>query len=132
MTFFPLRLAAAAAIASAAITVPATATLAADEKPKAAAPAAQFSDQQLNSFAAAAKEVFAIRQKYAPQFEAASDETQKKQIVQTAQSEMKKAIQGNGLTLEQYNNVLVAAKDDKVLAEKIGKMMDTSGTPKGG
>ena len=131
MTHLPMKLATAGAIACAAIAAPATATLAADEKPKALSPAAQFSDRQLTSFAAAAKQVSAIRRKYVPQFEAATDEAKKKEIVQTAQSEMRQAIQGNGLTLEQYNNVLVAAKDDKALAEKLGKIMDDTPAPKG-
>ena len=126
-----LKLTAAAAFAVAAVTMPAGLALAADEKPKAAAPKANFSEKRLNDFAAAAKEVFAIRQKYAPQFEAAGNETDKKQIVQQARGEMEQAIKGKGLTIDQYNEVLVAAKDDQALADKLGKMMDDLGAPKG-
>lgn len=126
-----VRMTAAAAFAIAAVTMPAGFALAADEKPKAAAPKSNFSDKRLNDFAAAAKEVFEIRQKYAPKFEAAGNDADKKEIVQQARGEMEQAIKGKGLTIEQYNEVLVAAKDDQVLAEKLGKLMDELNSPKG-
>jgi len=132
MTLRSLKTAAVVALAVAGLHLPVTAATAAEDAPKAAAPKSQFSDKRLNDFAAAAKEVFAIRQKYATQFEAASEEADKKRIVQTAQGEMKKAIEGRGLTIEQYNEVLVAAKDDQVLAEKLGKMMEGGPAHKGG
>ena len=132
MTFLPLKAATAAALAFAILSLPATPSIAADEKPKAAAPAGNISEKRLTDFVAAAKDVFAIRQKYAPQFQTASDDAQKKQIVHTAQGEMKQAIQNRGMTIDQYNDVLVAAKDDQALAEKIGKMMDDGKPGKGG
>jgi hypothetical protein len=131
MTSLPLKLTAAAAFAMAATVLPAAGVMAADEKAKQEAPKASFSDKRLNDFAAAAKEVFAIRQKYAPQFKAADNDIAKKQIVQSARGEMEQAIKSKGLTLEQYNEVLVAARDDQMLADKLGKMMETMNTPKG-
>lgn len=136
MTSFPLKatavkMTAAVAFAVAAVTMPAGLALAADEKPKATAPKSNFSEKRLNDFAAAAKEVFAIRQKYAPKFEAAGNDADKKEIVQQARGEMEQAIKGKGLTIEQYNEVLVAAKDDQALADKLGKLMDELNSPKG-
>lgn len=131
MTSLPIKLATAVAFAIAATALPASVTLADDKKPTTLAPKTNFSQKRLNDFAAAAKEVFAIRQKYAPKFEAAGTDADKKQIVQKARGEMEQAIQGKGLTLNQYNEVLVAAKDDRALADKLGKMMDGVGSPKG-
>ena len=45
---------------------------------------------------------------------------------------MEKAIRGQGLTVQQYNEVLVAAKDDRTLADRIGKLMEAGATQKGG
>jgi hypothetical protein len=42
---------------------------------------------------------------------------------------MEKVIVGHGLTVEQYNEILVAAKDDQALAEKLSKLL---GPPPGG
>lgn len=131
MFTLPLR-AAAAALAIFAVTLPAGLAKADDQSPKAAAPKAAFSEKHISNFVAAAKEVYAIRQKYAPQFRAANSDADKKQIVLTAQGEMEKAIQGNGLTVQQYNEVLVAAKDDQALADRIGRMMDSGGAKEGG
>ena len=134
MTFYIHKAAAAVALVAATLSMTALPTLAADEKPNATAPAqkAKISDKRLNDFVAAAKEVYAIRQKYAPQFKAASNDAEKRQVIQSAQGEMKQAIQNRGLTVEQYNEVLVAAKDDQALADRIGKMMDNSTGQKGG
>ena len=132
MTFVPFKAAVAAALVAAALSLSAAPSMAADEQPNTVAPKAKISEKRLNDFVAAAKEVFAIRQKYAPQFKAAKDDTEKRQVVQSAQGEMKKAIQNRGMTVEQYNEVLVAAKDDKELADRIGKMMDDVTSQKGG
>lgn len=131
MPSLPIKIATAVAFAITATALPAGVTLAADKKPATLAPKSNFSEKRLNDFAAAAKEVFAIRQKYAPEFESAGTDADKKQIVQKARGEMEQAIQGKGLTIEQYNEVLVAAKDDQGLAEKLGKMMDGAGGPRG-
>lgn len=132
MILFPHKAAAAAALAVVALSWPALPSMADEEKPSAAVQKAKISDKRLNDFVAAAKEVYAIRQKYAPQFKAAQTDAQKRQVIQSAQGEMKQAIQNRGLTVEQYNEVLVAAKDDQALAERIGKMMDDSAAKKGG
>lgn len=127
-----LSLKAAAALAVAMLAIAPAPLMAADEKPKAAAKKPNFSEKRITDFVAAAKDVFAIRRKYAPQFESAANTAEKKKIVQTASGEMKQAIQNRGLTVDQYNAVLVAAKDDQALAERIGKMMSKGAAGKDG
>jgi hypothetical protein len=100
-----------------------------DDKPGTAAPQSSFTDARLNAFANAAKGVYAVRQKYGPKFEAAADDAEKKNVVLSARAEMEKVIVGHGLTVEQYNEILVAAKDDQALAEKLSKLL---GPPPGG
>ena len=94
-----------------------------DDKPGMAAPQSSFTDARLNAFANAAKGVYAVRQKYGPKFEAAADDAEKKNVVLSARAEMEKVIVGHGLTVEQYNEILVAAKDDQALAEKLSKLL---------
>lgn len=120
-----------AAVALYGVSLPAAGPALADDSAAAATPA-NISDERLNAFVAAAKEVFAVRQKYGPQFEAAATDDDKKKVVQLAQGEMKKAIQNHGLTIEQYNAVLVAARGDKTLAEKLEKLLSLESAPKGG
>jgi hypothetical protein len=105
------------------VLLPAAAPMAADGKPGAAVPKKKFTDKQINAFVAAAKGVAAVRQKYAPQFQAAADDDSKKRIVGQARQEMEKVIKSKGLTIEQYQEVLVATKDDKELADRLGKLL---------
>lgn len=130
MTSLPLKAATALAVAMLALS-PAP-SMAADEKPNTEAKKQNFSKKRLTDFVAAAKDVFAIRRKYAPQFESATNDADKKKIVQTASGEMQQAIQNRGLTVDQYNEVLIAAKDDQALAERIGKMMNDGAAGKDG
>ena len=123
MTEFARKAVIVAGMALIGVVLPAAAPMAQDAKPGATAPKKKFTDKQLNAFVAAAKGVAAVRQKYAPQFQAATDDESKKKIVGAARQEMEKAIKGQGLTVEQYNEVLVATKDDKALADKLGKML---------
>ena len=132
MTLYPLKAAAAAALVVFVFSLPAAPSFADDETAKQTMPKSKISEKRLNDFVAAAKDVFAIRQKYAPKFKAAKDDTEKRQVLQTARGEMQSAIENRGLTIQQYNDVLVAAKSDHDLADRIGKMLEDTTAPKGG
>ena len=123
---------AAAAVVLFGVALPAAGPASAEEKAQAATPTSKVSEERLNAFASAAKGVFAVRQKFAPQFEAATTDSDKKKVILSAQEEMKKVIEGQGLTVEQYNAVLVAARDDRALAERLEKMLGAGSQPKGG
>jgi len=131
MDFLPLKAAVVAALATFVLTLPAAPSVADEPAANAAAAKAKISEKRLNDFVAAAKDVYAIRQKYAPKFKDAKDDGEKEQVLQTARGEMKSAIENRGLTVEQYNDVLVAAKGDQELADRIGKMLDDTSSPKG-
>jgi hypothetical protein len=131
MAEFGRKAAIIAGMALIGVLLPAAAPMAADGKPGATAPKKTFTDKRINAFVAAAKGVAAVRQKYAPRFHAAADDDSKKKIVVAARQEMEKVIKDHGLTVAQYNEVLVAAKDDKALADKLGKLLGPP-PPKGG
>lgn len=124
MIFLPIKAAVVAALVTVALSMPVVPSLADEPAANAAATKAKISEKRLNDFVAAAKDVYAIRQKYAPKFKDAKDDGEKQQVLQTARGEMKSAIENRGLTVEQYNDVLVAAKGDQELADRIGKMLD--------
>jgi len=132
MIFLPLKAAAAAALVAVALLLPAAPSFADEENSKATAPKSKISEKRLNDFVAAAKDVYAIRQKYAPKFKDAKDDAEKRTVLQTARGEMQQAIENRGLTVEQYNDVLVAAKGDQQLADRIGKMLEDTTSSKGG
>jgi Domain of unknown function (DUF4168) len=132
MTFLPFKAAVTAALAVVVLSLPAARSVADEPMPSASVPKAKISEKRLNDFVAAAKDVYAIRQKYAPKFKDAKDDGEKQQVLQTARGEMKSAIENRGMTVEQYNDVLVAAKGDQELAERIGKMLDDATSQKGG
>lgn len=88
-----------------------------------AAPA-KIAPKQLKSFVSAAKQVFKIREKFAPQVQAAGNEEAARTLITAAQGEMRKAIEGAGLTIERYNEIIQAAQADPALASEIQGMMD--------
>ena len=93
--------------------------LMAQSKAPAAIPAAQ-----LQSFATAAKQVFEIRQKYAPQVQAAGSEQEARAVIVAAQGEMRKAIETSGLSVERYQEIIEAAEADPKLADEIQGMIE--------
>ena len=68
--------------------------------------------------------MFQIRQKYAPDVQAAGNEKDARAIIDTAQAEMTKAIEKEGMTIEGYNQIISAAQKDPALAGEIQKIMD--------
>ena len=85
-----------------------------------------FTATQLQQFAKAAQQVFKIRQKYAPDVRAASNEKDAHALIDKAQAEMTKAIEKEGMTIGQYNTIIEAAQKDPALAGEIQKIMDAS------
>lgn len=82
------------------------------------------SDKELQRFARAAREVFRIRQAYAPKVQAASSEMNARDFIVAAEREMGNAIRHEGLTVERYNEILRAAQRDSALAGRIQALVD--------
>ena len=79
---------------------------------------------ELRSFARAARAVFQIRQAYASKVQAARGEVEASTHVATAQKEMEAAIREEGMTVERYNEILMAAQHNTVLAGRIQMLID--------
>lgn len=85
---------------------------------------------ELASFARAAREVFRIRQAYAPKVRAAGSELNARDFIVAAERDMGNAIHHEGLTVERYNEILRAAQRDPGLAGRIQALVDKAAAGK--
>ena len=111
------------ALLAAGLSVPA-AMGAGDSDSAAQADAGNIPADDLRSFAKAAREVFRIRQAYAPKVQAARSEIDASGHIVAAQREMEAAIRHEGLTVGRYNAILEAAQRDGALAARIQELVD--------
>jgi hypothetical protein len=83
-----------------------------------------LSEEELRAFARAAREVFRIRQAYAPKVQSAKSEIDARDFIVEAEKEMGAAIGRQGMTVARYNEILKAAQRDPSLAARIQAMVD--------
>lgn len=88
------------------------------------------SAKELERFARAAREVFRIRQAYAPKVQAAGSEMNARDFIVAAEREMGNAIRHEGLTVARYNEILRAAQRDPALAGRIQALVDKAAAGK--
>ena len=112
---FALALAAAMAVALG-ITQPAAAQ---DTVPQQQTAPANYSDEQLESFAAAAQRVQELNGKWVPQIAEAQSESEGAQMRQQALQAMEQAVRDEGLTVQEYNGIYDAAQRDPEVMQKI-------------
>lgn len=75
--------------------------------------ASEFSDADLDAFAATQKDMAGIQQKYSQKLQANQDKPEKAmQVQQEAQQKMVEAVKDNGLELEKYNQIVRLAQYD--------------------
>src|SRR5207249_1988785 len=81
-------------------------------------PSPDLSDQKLDAAAAALARVATIKQDFQQRFEeaAASD---KERIADEATTALVKAVEDQGLTVDEYNSIIVVAQNDSGVREKI-------------
>lgn len=87
--------------------------------PAAWAQAEQFTEQQIQSFAAAAVQVSRISERWLPRIQDATSEAESLQLREQANAEMVEAIEGENLDLETYNQIFRTAQQDPVLAQRV-------------
>lgn len=85
-------------------------------------PAANVSESDLNKFAKAHQEVMQIQQKYQQKLQTNQGKQAAQQIQQEANQEMSKAVENNGLTIQQYSKIAQMVQQSPQLQEKIQKM----------
>lgn len=87
----------------------------------------QFSDDQLEAFAAASKKVNEISAKYRPRIEQTQDRDRALELQQEASNAMVQAIKAEeNLDVETYNAIVQAASTNPKLGQKIRKLMEQS------
>jgi hypothetical protein len=91
--------------------------------PSQAAPQS-VSDADIESFAHAAQKVQAVATKYQGQLQSAGSDADKANIAKEEQQEMIGAIQGEGLTVERYQQVAEAVQKDPDLWNKVKQHLE--------
>lgn len=85
---------------------------------------ASFEDQTLQAYAVAAVEVRDLQQEWIPRIQNAATSEEKQQLRDEATGQMVQAIQDEGLTVEEYNAITDAARQDPQLLRRIQGYMD--------
>ena len=80
---------------------------------------AAISDDDLKTFAVAAKDVQRINQDYVPAYQAAKDDNQRTAIQTEAMGKMAQAVKDRGLSVDKYNQIVTAAQADPQIARKV-------------
>ena len=88
----------------------------------------EIQEKELHDFAKAAREVFRIRQTFAPKVQSATSEMDARDMIVQAEEEMSAVIRREGLTVDRYNQILKAAQRDPALAARIQKLVDKAAT----
>jgi len=84
----------------------------------------ELSQSQLESFASAVLQVREIRSRWQSRIQGADSAEKVKEFQTQATAEMVSAVEEKGLTVESYNAIATAARDNPELANRIAKLMD--------
>ncbi|MCW8126741.1 DUF4168 domain-containing protein [Microbulbifer halophilus] len=82
-----------------------------------------FSQPQLEKFADAYRQIVVLSKEYAPKLKAAADIEEAEALNKEAQGKMLEAIQGSGLTKDEYQQIATGLKSDPSLVEKVNKIL---------
>lgn len=119
-TLMACLMAGAMGLATAVMAGPAT------ERPGPSA-ATQLSDDKIKSFASAQTRVTEISQKWQAQLTGQETEAELQDVQDKARREMVIAVQNTGLSLQEYNQIAMAAQTDKHLQHRIRGEMRAGG-----
>ncbi|MFO7647728.1 DUF4168 domain-containing protein [Halomonas campaniensis] len=92
---------------------------AAPEQPQAAAPATDFSDEQLEQFADASQEIVVISEEYTERMHAAEDEASQQEVQMEANDKMVEAVEESGLDVDTFNAIGQAVQQDPELMQRV-------------
>jgi hypothetical protein len=83
------------------------------------APGAALPDETVSKAGAALRQVTVIRQTYTPRIASASSDKEKQSLRQQAMDEAAKAVNDQGLSIDQYNQVMRLAEADPSLEQRL-------------
>jgi hypothetical protein len=89
----------------------------------AAAPAANFSDAQLQKFVAASQKVAMISQEYTPKLQESSDEGTRNKVFKEADEKMVEAVHAEGMTVDQFNGMNQAIQTNPQLVQRVQELV---------
>lgn len=78
-----------------------------------------FSDGELAQFAGAALILQRINEDVVPKLEAASTSEEQEELAQAASVEMVQAVEGRGLTVDRFQEILLQAQTDPAVARRV-------------
>jgi len=83
----------------------------------------EVSASEIASFAKAQSQIAKIRQEYQKELSAAEDQAQQESIVQEMNEKMVDAVEREGLSVEQYNDIFGVAQSDPAVQQRISEVM---------
>ena len=86
-------------------------------------PAAQVDDQNLRNFAKVYVQVEKIRQEYEPRAKGAANPDEGKQIQEEAKTKFRDALTKEGMTEENYSQIVQVARADEGVRKKVLQMI---------
>lgn len=84
-----------------------------------AMPAASIDDAQIEKFADAYTEVQTIQQKAVSQMQATEDPAESERIQATAESDMVAAVEGKGLDVAEFNQIVTSMSTDETVRARV-------------
>ena len=94
--------------------------------PQTPLPSASISDETLNAAAAAIGQVATIRQSYESKIVAAPT-SDKQRLSKEADDAMEKAVTDQGLSVDEYNSIIITAQNDPTVREQLIQRIPNSG-----
>jgi hypothetical protein len=88
-----------------------------------AAPPQNLSNAKLEKFISASQQLAMISQEYTPKLQAAGDEAAQRKIYQEADDKMVKAVNNQGITVDEFNGINRAIEHDPQLAQRVREMV---------
>ena len=91
--------------------------------PSLAQTAGDYSDTELRSFVVAAAKVQQINDAYLPKLRAAKTDEETKRVQETANAEMKRALDEEGISVDRFQEIVAQARADRALIERIREQL---------
>ncbi len=85
----------------------------------------EYQKAKLEAFVKAAIQVEQVIVRWTPQIKAAQSEQQANELREQARGELMAAVeQTDGITMEEYNQIVQASRNDRVLSARLGKIYE--------
>ncbi|WP_151669786.1 DUF4168 domain-containing protein [Nitrincola schmidtii] len=84
----------------------------------------EFTETDLQTFAAVQGDLDTVRAEYSARLEAASDQEQAAQLQQEASIMMIQAVEAAGMEVETYNEIALALQSDPALRDRVAEMLN--------